>query len=120
TQTALERFTRRKRYKVAYEKPYVDVCSDFVQFCISQSDPTRALDIICRPWAPEIKNKGRRYRDMELVSRDDMSLPSWIPQLSSAPHAMYSHPGIHTLKMGRKNADMLVGLPSSLQRNYNA
>ncbi|KAI9855748.1 MAG: hypothetical protein M1813_009638 [Trichoglossum hirsutum] len=120
TQTALERFTQRKRYKVAYEQPYVDVCSDFVQFCISQSDPTRALDIICRPWAPEVKNVGRRYRDMELLSRNDMPLPSWIPQLSGAPYAMYSHAGIHALKMGRKNADMLVGLPSSLQRNYNA
>ncbi|KAI9787650.1 MAG: hypothetical protein M1839_000181 [Geoglossum umbratile] len=120
TQTALERFTQRKRYKVAYEQPYVDVCKDFVQFCISQSDPTRALDIICRPWAPEDKNVRGRYRDTEPVARDSMPLPSWIPQLSGAPYAMYSHAGIHTLKMGRKNADMLVGLPSSLQRNYNA
>jgi Heterokaryon incompatibility protein (HET) len=120
TQTALERFTQRKRYKVAYEEPYVDVCKDFVQFCISQSDPTRALDIICRPWAPEDKKVGRRYRDLEPAAPDSMRLPSWIPQLSGAPYAMYPHGGIRALKMGRKNADMLVGLPSSLQRNYNA
>jgi hypothetical protein len=28
--------------------------------------------------------------------------------------------GVHTLKMGRKNADPLVGLPDTHQRNYNA
>jgi hypothetical protein len=51
---------------------------------------------------------------------DGIPLPSWIPQLSGASYAMYSQAGVHTLKMGRKNADILVGLPSSVQRNYNA
>ncbi|KAI9751699.1 MAG: hypothetical protein M1815_000952 [Lichina confinis] len=161
---ALETFTQRKRYSVEYERPFVDVCKDFVQFCIENSDPTRALDILCRPWAPEeqkhkmrngyppsrSRGRGARARkvaahgastkrssddvikDKESISakeslrkiaKEKLLLPSWIPQLSGASYAMYSQAGVNTLKMGRKNADTLVGLPpsnQSLQRNYNA
>jgi hypothetical protein len=122
TQEYFEMFQQRKRYKVDYEQPYADVCKTFVEFCIQQSDPTRALDIICRPWAAEDKtNAARRNLGTELTIRNDgIPLPSWIPQLSGASYAMYSQAGVHTLKMGRKNADTLVGLPSSVQRNYNA
>jgi hypothetical protein len=44
-----------KAYPVNYTQPYASHCKDFVQFVIrkcSQVDPTRALDILCRPWAP--------------------------------------------------------------------
>jgi hypothetical protein len=53
-QHVLEVFSPRKRYKVEYEKQFVDVCRYFVQFCIERSpytDKTRALDVLCRPWA---------------------------------------------------------------------
>jgi hypothetical protein len=177
TQDALERFTQKKRYNVDYEQPYVDLCKDFIQFCINRSlhtDPSRALDILFRPWATEerkiserrnakIKTKKREQAKREMVQKkienngpeanseastpqeeagrkkkrrrtnnllmDDennsiedhyMPLPSWIPQLSGAPFAMYSQAGIPGLKMGRKNADPLVGLPSLTHRNYNA
>ncbi|KEF57561.1 uncharacterized protein A1O9_05479 [Exophiala aquamarina CBS 119918] len=56
TQDVLERFTQKKRFNVDYEQPYVDVCKDFIQFCIHRSlhtDPSRALDILFRPWATE-------------------------------------------------------------------
>lgn len=122
TQSTLEMFTQRKRYRVRYDQYYVDVCKDFVEFCIQQApDPSRALDIICRPWAPEDK-KGIRVRGEAVGSKvtEDVPLPSWIPQLSGAPYAMFRHAGVHTLKLGRVNADPLVGLPSVLQRNYKA
>ncbi|OCL14441.1 HET-domain-containing protein [Glonium stellatum] len=136
TQDILEAFTQQKRYKVEYEKPFVDVCRGFVEFCIQRGDPTRALDIICRPWAPEPKRKparrnsrnpdkardrasGEKGREDKTVE-EDLPLPSWIPRLSGAPFAMFPHAGIHKLKMGRKNADTFVGLPASNQRNYNA
>jgi hypothetical protein len=54
TKDQLEMFTQKKSYIVDYSKNYVEVCKDFVEFCVSQSlhtDPTRALDVICRPWA---------------------------------------------------------------------
>lgn len=169
-QEALEDFTQKKRYRVDYTQPFSDVCKEFVQFCIDHSDPTRALDIICRPWAPEAytsapkrvtlstkkitnvaasgpsekgrlspkntdqngKKDSKESKDQEKPkakspqrkkAKDHVPLPSWIPQLTGAAYAMLPQPGVHTLKMGRKNADTLVGLPSSsqsLQRNYNA
>jgi Heterokaryon incompatibility protein (HET) len=51
--TVLEKFTQQQMYRVDYEHEFADVCKSFVQFCINASgDPLRALDIICRPWAP--------------------------------------------------------------------
>lgn len=61
----LEMFTQRKLYKVDYKLPYVDVCKDFIQFAIERSlrvDPSRALDVICRPWATEEKALESRRR----------------------------------------------------------
>lgn len=49
-------FLERKPFKVDYSRAYSDVCKDFISFCIHTSgrlDPTRALDILCRPWAPD-------------------------------------------------------------------
>jgi hypothetical protein len=37
TQEVLETFTVRKRYIVDYDKPYEDVCKDFIAFCIDRS-----------------------------------------------------------------------------------
>lgn len=54
-------FLERKPFKVDYSRPYSDVCKDFISFCIKisgRSDPTRALDILCRPWAPEPEVTG--------------------------------------------------------------
>lgn len=165
-QDSLEIFMQRKRYNVDYKLPYVDVCKEFIQFCIDQSrqiDKSRALDVICRPWATEEKDleirrrkeritkinkeserrrnevlKSKRrwangnsennakakqpvvYEKVDTARYIDMPLPSWVPQLSNAPYAMYSQPGIAGIKMSRKNADPLVGLPSMTQRNYSA
>jgi hypothetical protein len=138
-ESIFEVFSPRKQYKVEYEKPFVDAAGNFVQFCIKGSlytDKTRALDIICRPWAPE-GNARWRTPDVEQRNRSftkeskatkfepfpeqrDIPLPSWITRVSSASHSMWVHAGMPTLKMGRKNADSLVGLPTLAQRNYNA
>lgn len=188
-QDALEVFTQRKRYNVDYKLSYVDVCKEFIQFCIErwlQIDRSRALDVILRPWATEqsvlddvrrqeeraeratMERKRKKMRSQKSTSMimggnlpinsdsinqqhhggsqdsrtdvtvqswngsaqsshnvtqadpEDMKLPSWIPQLSGAPFAMYQQPGIDAIKMGRKNADPLVGMPSMTQRNYSA
>jgi hypothetical protein len=108
TQAVLEMFTAKKQYKVDYEASYIDICKEFIEFCVSQNvhrDPSRALDVICRPFAVDV--------DQEL-------LPSWIPRLSKASYGMDRGPGIDGLRMGRKNADSLVGLPNLTHRNYNA
>lgn len=62
-QRNLETFVHRKRYTVDYQQPFADVCKEFVQFCfVSSKDKTRALDIICRPWAPEVSTRTTRMR----------------------------------------------------------
>ncbi|KAF2663373.1 hypothetical protein BT63DRAFT_444687 [Microthyrium microscopicum] len=52
----LAAFTNSKPYNVDYDQPISDIYVEFVQFCIErarQQEPTRALDILCRPWAPD-------------------------------------------------------------------
>ncbi|KAI4674147.1 uncharacterized protein J4E84_010760 [Alternaria hordeiaustralica] len=64
-QAGLEVYTQRKSYNVDYKLPYVDVCKDFIQFSIDRSlhgNASRALDVICRPWAIE-ERKLQKMRD---------------------------------------------------------
>jgi hypothetical protein len=112
-----------KRYPVDYSQSYVDVCREFISFSIQQSfvsNPAAALDVICRPWA-QIPPRPKTLQTTEVLTFQGPlpMFPSWIPQLSSAPYAMFVHPD-GTRKMGRKNADPLVGLPYPSQRSYSA
>ncbi|KAI1180331.1 heterokaryon incompatibility protein-domain-containing protein [Nemania sp. FL0916] len=50
----LHPFLEEKPFVIDYNRPYPDVCRDFVEFCIHRKhklDPVQALDILCRPWA---------------------------------------------------------------------
>ncbi|EON98792.1 putative ankyrin and het domain protein [Phaeoacremonium minimum UCRPA7] len=117
TQKALEHWTERKRYVVDYQRSYTEVCKDFIKFCITTSEPSRAVDIICRPWAPEPK----ATQNIQTGVREEMPpLPSWVPQLTGAPFAMFPTSGRTGPNMSRKNADTLVGMPMLGQRSYNA
>jgi hypothetical protein len=144
---ALAENTTQKLFLVDYGRPYADVCQDFIEFCARRSDRTRALDILCRPWAPDphpshsiLFSRRSKRGDMETWLKSlvlwrklkksfpnqrnrakvrDVKPPSWIPILSGAPFAMYSQAGIHIMKMGRVNADPLVGLPHG-PRSYDA
>jgi hypothetical protein len=112
TQSVLEMFTEKKQYNVDYKADYIDICKEFIEFCVRQNmrrDPSRALDVICRPFAVDIVQK-----------QDGLPFPSWIPRLSKAAYGMDLGPGIDGLRMGRENADSLVGLPNITHRNYNA
>ncbi|KAF2429964.1 HET-domain-containing protein [Tothia fuscella] len=116
-----------KSYYVNYEQAVSDVFVDFVDFAISQSERTRALDIICRPWAPwpgsedlfGDSNVPTRAVFPEAVSqRKDAlgqdSIPSWIRSINGAAYGLEPK----SKRMVRKNPDTLVGLPP--QRNYTA
>jgi hypothetical protein len=41
-------------YNVNYSLRVIDVYKEFVEFAIRKADPTTALDILCRPWAPTV------------------------------------------------------------------
>ena len=112
-----------KPYYVDYRQPYIEVCREFLDFSIKQAEPDRALDIMCRPWAPPIEqadqNRSGGLREQSDLPRREWQsqleqLPSWISSLKEAPFQMWGN------KMSRANADLLVGLPTSGQRNYSA
>lgn len=116
-----------KSYYVNYDQPVSDVFVDFVDFAVTQSDKTRALDIICRPWAPADGLQGfygdadspcRAVFDSEISKRSDGlgsdSIPSSIPSITGAAYGLE----IKSKRMVRKIPDILVGLPP--QRNYMA
>ncbi|KAL5314435.1 hypothetical protein ACEPPN_017075 [Leptodophora sp. 'Broadleaf-Isolate-01'] len=50
----------------------------------------------------------------------ELALPSWVVRITAAPFDIFPHPGMDMVKMGRKNADPLVGAPQDGHRNYNA
>jgi hypothetical protein len=122
----MNRHKRARKYHVDYQQPLVNVCQQFIDFCIHQSDKGRALDIICRPWAPVLDAPKRKQKRKNVraprhiqVNEEFSKMPSWIPTLAGAANAMYEHAN-GELKMGRMNADPLVGLPEYVQRNYSA
>jgi hypothetical protein len=49
-----------------------------------------------------------------------LGLPSWVARIGGAPFDIFPHPGMDMEKMGRKNADPLVGTPQDGHRNYSA
>jgi hypothetical protein len=50
----------------------------------------------------------------------ELGLPSWVARITGAPFDIFPHPGMDMVKMGRKNADPLVGIPQDGHRNYSA
>jgi hypothetical protein len=132
-QTAVKAFSSRQKlevqpYPVKYQVDVIDVYQEFINFSIHNADPVRALDIICRPWAPAVRrshdtqaHKDHPSESLQKSEAEDpeVPLPSWIPQLSGAAFEMEEHPFVG-LRMERQNADSLVGIPESGQKNYSA
>jgi hypothetical protein len=122
----LSRRVMSKPYNVNYGLPLSDVYVQFTKWAIEHSDKTRALDIICRPWAPlpgnepdeESESHWRAVFEEGESKRPDGegedTLPSWVPTIAGAA---FARDGADR-KMTRKNADTLVGLPT--ERNYSA
>ncbi|KAF2444101.1 HET-domain-containing protein [Karstenula rhodostoma CBS 690.94] len=64
--------------------------------------------------------KDRKPKVFEPQDIDDLCLPSWVATIAGAAFDIFPHPGMDMVKMGRKNADPLVGTPQDGRRNYNA
>ena len=109
--SALARGISSKPFYVNYDQPYIDTCKDFVEFSIRQSEASRALDIMCRPWAPLVQN-------LQPADSHLWELPSWIRSVKDAAFEVNTLPTGQ--KIGRVSADALVGLPTFGQRNYSA
>jgi hypothetical protein len=128
----MDKTLTRQIYIIDYKMGIVEVLRQFIDFAIRRgmsTDPTRALDIICRQWAPNprssrVKSSQNTGTEASRVDATDNpedrpeTLPSWIMGPEHAAFAMYTHPNVGR-RMGRKNADPLVGLPDE-QRYYRA
>ena len=86
---------RKDQPLVDYSLSERDVCSNFVGYTILS---TRQLDIICRPWAPELTR-----------------LPSWVRPISD--HAFMV---LHDNSYSRVNADCLAVSTSTHKTMYSA
>ena len=62
-------------------------------------------------------DEGKQFAPQKI---DDLCLPSWVATIAGAAFDIFPHPGMDMVKMGRKNADPLVGVPQDGRRNYNA
>ena len=96
-------------FRVDYGQEYIDTCKDFMDFSIRQAEGSRALDIICTPWAPTEEAKGRPGKSHKV--------PSWIRGVEDAAFEVQ---GAALGEMiNRINASPLVGLPDG-NRSYHA
>lgn len=88
-----EKHRVRRAFRVDYVAPVYQVYKQFVSFTIAKANPSKALDIICRPWAPEVP---------------DEVFPTWISTVRKGAFRLE-----RTSRMGDKltryNADPLVG-----------
>jgi len=98
----IEKHIIRQAFKVDYDTPVLEVYKQFISFSVSKADPSRALDIICRPWAPELQ---------------DIEFPSWISTLANAAYMLVDQNAMGK-RLVRRNPDPLVGTPDLA--NYNA
>ena len=101
---------RSIRSRIDNKNPEVlDVYIAFVSYCVESSG---SIDIICRHWAPEMREPTFAERVRGAVPAK-LDLPSWIPNVSGS---VFGAPG-DNLK-GRINGDSFVGLPG--HRIYDA
>ena len=93
---------RAFRTTVEHSKSTRDLFIAFVNRCIRNS---HCLDIICRHWAPPVKD----------TADDDIKLPSWVSELSKSPFGLPGESG------ERQNGENFVAMsPNDNRKRYNA
>ncbi|KAK5135496.1 hypothetical protein LTR08_005131 [Meristemomyces frigidus] len=110
----------RQRYNVDYRQEIVDVYQQFIAFAISKANPSRALDIIFRPFAqPYTYEEDVNFdKDRQSALENPTSfvpLPTWIPNVNEVPFAKQErHKNGRNLgqgeiwKMERQRGDLFV------------
>lgn len=101
-------------FPVDYGQDYVDNFKVFIRFTIGQAERSRALDIICRPWAP--------HNEPEKGAIKSQKLSSWIREVDEGPlkcKARREEEIVLEKRINLINTDLLVGLPTG-HRSYGA
>lgn len=97
----------------------------------AENKPNYHIRRVIRRWFPPKKDPRKNSntprnlpvapnQDNSVADITDLGLPSWVATTAAAPFDIFPHPGMDMVKMGRKNADPLVGTPQDGHRNYNA
>ncbi|KAK3669770.1 hypothetical protein LTR78_010343 [Recurvomyces mirabilis] len=129
----------RRRYVVEYKQPIVNVYQQFIAFSLSQADPTRALDVILRPFARTFKESQNYTFDKDAMTQFresgnvdvEIRLPSWIPNAKHLPFQPLlrrrqtledtgSSDQIFIHSVERQKGESFVGAPGSRQTSYCA
>jgi hypothetical protein len=90
-----------------YDKTLVEICTDFIEYCVEKSD---SLDILVRHWAPAPKR--------QLLDPDSppQKMPTWVSLITGSAFG-----DAEAALQGRSNGDSFVGISSRQhQKNYNA
>lgn len=77
------------------------------------------------PWFPRkkfesLEEKPKSSKKGTTSPAPGIHLPSWVANVTRAPFDIFPHPGVEMTKMGRKNADPLVGSLDNGTATYNA
>jgi Heterokaryon incompatibility protein (HET) len=86
------------------KKSLLDVYTDFIAYCIDES---QSLDILLRHWAPlGRKETPKRIFSKGIINKDqkEAELPTWIPLIHKSSHGTPSQ-----RVRGRSNGDSFVG-----------
>lgn len=114
-------FLERKPFKVDYSRPYSDVCKDFISSCIEKSgrsDPTKALDILCRPWAPDAHETPGCVVHKKPIPYKFLSQrePLWTPKNTRGKFRIEASYDPVDVVMQINNPKERIGAPTSYQR----
>jgi hypothetical protein len=100
---------------IAVDRPVRDNYIDFVSYCAHSFG---SINIICRHWAPTMKEKVPNYFERSRGAQPtNFQLPSWIPNVSGSAFGAPEDKD-KDKQSGRVHGDSFVGLPD--HRIYNA
>jgi hypothetical protein len=98
----VDRHIVQQAFKVDYDAAVLGVYKQLISFSISKAERPRSLDIICHPWAPDLR---------------DMDFPYWISTLAHTTCKLVDQNEVGRRPV-RHNPDSLVGNPDAA--TYNA
>ncbi|KAK8017008.1 hypothetical protein PG993_015197 [Apiospora rasikravindrae] len=109
TKASVEKRREEKAKKLEEEKLKGERPKD------KRPNPGRSKTKRSKHKSPDKSDDSQNDRDLK-----DVELPSWVARASRAPFSLDNHPGMRVKRMGRANADPLVGQPTDGHRNYSA
>jgi Heterokaryon incompatibility protein (HET) len=92
----------------------------------SKNEPTKTEEPKVETKTPRSKRakNAKKIRQAapegDIQKENELGLPSWVARITAAPFDIFPHPGMDMVKLGRKNADPLAGIPQDGHRNYSA